>query len=42
MEKDIRSLKDAVELEPSKEEAPTPSEPVPLKKTGMKKASNDS
>lgn len=42
MEKDIRSLKDAVDLDTSKEETPQPSEPVPLKKTGMKKASNDS
>lgn len=42
MEKDIRSLKDAVDLDASKEETPQPSEPVPLKKTGMKKASNDS
>jgi serine O-acetyltransferase len=42
MEKDIRSLRDAVELETLKEEPPPPSEPVPLKKTGMKKASNDS
>lgn len=42
MEKDIRSLKDAVKLEsPEEETLPPPPEPVPLKKTGMKKASND-
>jgi len=41
MEKDIRLLKDAVELESTEEAAPPPPEPVPLKKTGMKKASND-
>ena len=41
MEKDIRSLKDVVEPESVKEETPPPPEPVPLKKTGMKKASND-
>ncbi len=42
MEKDIRLLKDAVELESAKATTPPPPEPVPLKKTGMKKASNDS
>ena len=41
MEKDIRLLKDAVELENTEEATPPPPEPVPLKKTGMKKASND-
>jgi serine O-acetyltransferase len=41
MEKDIRSLKDVVELESTEEATPPPPEPVPLKKTGMKKASND-
>jgi len=39
MEKDIRLLKDA--LESPEEETPPPLEPVPLKKPGMKKASND-
>ncbi len=39
MEKDIRLLQDA--LETQEEETPPPPEPVPLKKTGMKKASND-
>ena len=41
MEKDIRSLKDVVDLESKEEATPPPPEPVPLKKTGMKKASND-
>lgn len=41
MEKDIRSLKDVVDLESTEEATPPPPEPVPLKKTGMKKASND-
>jgi len=40
MEKDIRSLKDVVELESTGEATPPPPEPVPLKKTGIKKASN--
>jgi hypothetical protein len=35
-------LKDAVDLESKEEATPAPPEPVPLKKTGMKKASNDS
>jgi len=41
MEKDIRSLKDVVDFESTEEATPPPPEPVPLKKTGMKKASND-
>jgi serine O-acetyltransferase len=41
MEKDIRSLKDALDMDATEEEAPKPPDPVPLKKTGMKKASND-
>jgi serine O-acetyltransferase len=41
MEKDIRSLRDALDLDSTEEEKPPPREPVPLKKTGMKKASND-
>ncbi len=41
MEKDIRSLQDALEGESPEEETPKPPAPVPLKKTGMKQASND-
>lgn len=41
MEKDIRMLKDAVEPESTEQEIAPPPAPVPLKKTGMKKASND-
>ncbi len=41
MEKDIRALQDAVPLDSTEEETPVPPAPVPLKKAGIKKASND-
>ncbi|MDH5762643.1 MAG: serine O-acetyltransferase [Nitrospinota bacterium] len=41
MEKDIRLLRDSLAKNSTEEKTPPPPQPVPLKKTGMKKASND-